>query len=154
QRHQPEVHGDAPPRQRRADRARLTGAAMTPEQAFLEEIWDNPDDDLPRLIYADWLEERGDARGEFIRLPGELNRTVEDNPRRAEMEARERVLLSANVRAWTGELFGLVERWEYRRGFVEGVRMAANAFVARLPSLLCLGRLRHARPSGAGAMLP
>ena len=28
----------------------------------------NPEDDTPRLILADWLEEHGDSRGEFIRL--------------------------------------------------------------------------------------
>ena len=40
---------------------------------FLTDIIEHPDDDTPRLIYADWLEEHGttDAereRGEFIRL--------------------------------------------------------------------------------------
>jgi uncharacterized protein (TIGR02996 family) len=38
------------------------------EQAFLQAILDNPDDDAPRLMYADWLEERDDPRGEYIRL--------------------------------------------------------------------------------------
>ena len=41
---------------------------MTHDEAFLQAIIDNPDDDAPRLIYADWLEERGDPRGEFIRV--------------------------------------------------------------------------------------
>ena len=36
--------------------------------ALLEEICRDPDDDTARLILADWLEERGDPRGEFIRL--------------------------------------------------------------------------------------
>ncbi|MEZ6127007.1 MAG: TIGR02996 domain-containing protein [Planctomycetaceae bacterium] len=31
-------------------------------QAFLKEILAAPDDDAPRLIFADWLEEQGDAR--------------------------------------------------------------------------------------------
>lgn len=29
-------------------------------EAFLRAIFDAPDDDLPRLVYADWLEERGE----------------------------------------------------------------------------------------------
>ena len=41
---------------------------MSEEQAFLDEITRNPDDDAPRLVYADWLEERGDIRGEYLRL--------------------------------------------------------------------------------------
>jgi len=35
---------------------------------FIDTILERPDDDGPRLVYADWLEERGDPRGEFIRL--------------------------------------------------------------------------------------
>ena len=41
---------------------------MNPDDAFLQAIRDAPDDDAPRLIYADWLDERGDPRGEFIRV--------------------------------------------------------------------------------------
>ncbi len=40
---------------------------MSEEQAFLRAILERPDDDAPKLIYADWLEERGDPRGEFLR---------------------------------------------------------------------------------------
>src|SRR5262245_50020718 len=67
--------------QRRARRPApaLTFTAMHPdEEALLQTIFDNPDDDAPRLIYADWLEERGDpvnvARAEFIRVQIELER--------------------------------------------------------------------------------
>jgi uncharacterized protein (TIGR02996 family) len=41
---------------------------MTHEEAFLQAIIESPEDDAPRLVYADWLEERGDPRGEFLRL--------------------------------------------------------------------------------------
>src|SRR5579884_708793 len=34
------------------------------EEAFLQAITANPDDETPRLVYADWLEERGDPLGE------------------------------------------------------------------------------------------
>src|SRR5262245_11913316 len=38
-------------------------------QAFQRMIIDHPDDDAPRLAYADWLEERGcQVRAEFIRV--------------------------------------------------------------------------------------
>ncbi len=37
--------------------------------ALLQAVVDSPTDDLPRLVAADWLDERGDAeRAEFIRL--------------------------------------------------------------------------------------
>src|SRR5690606_1254176 len=42
------------------------------EQAFLEAIDSNPGDVLQRLIYADWLEEQGDWRGEYIRRRHDL----------------------------------------------------------------------------------
>jgi uncharacterized protein (TIGR02996 family) len=39
------------------------------ESALLGTILDQPDDDVPRLVYADWLDEHGDAdRARFIRL--------------------------------------------------------------------------------------
>jgi len=38
---------------------------MNDDSGFLQAIRDNPDDDTHRLIYADWLEERGDVRGEY-----------------------------------------------------------------------------------------
>src|SRR5262249_49325190 len=37
-------------------------------QSFLQAILDDPEADAPRLIFADWLEEHGDPRGEFIHL--------------------------------------------------------------------------------------
>jgi uncharacterized protein (TIGR02996 family) len=42
------------------------------EQAFLEAIRADPGDVAQRLIYADWLEEQGDWRGEYIRRRHEL----------------------------------------------------------------------------------
>jgi uncharacterized protein (TIGR02996 family) len=37
--------------------------------SFLQSIIESPDDDGPRLIYADWLDEHGDSdRAEFIRV--------------------------------------------------------------------------------------
>jgi uncharacterized protein (TIGR02996 family) len=47
---------------------------MTQDDAFLQAIIENPDDESLRLIYADWLDDRGDARGEFIRLVTRLPR--------------------------------------------------------------------------------
>jgi uncharacterized protein (TIGR02996 family) len=42
--------------------------AADDEKAFLRAVCEHPDDDRPRLIFADWLDEHGDPRGEFIRL--------------------------------------------------------------------------------------
>jgi uncharacterized protein (TIGR02996 family) len=45
---------------------------MTEEDAFLAAILAAPRDDTPRLVFADWLEERGDPRGELLRITTEL----------------------------------------------------------------------------------
>lgn len=45
---------------------------MSDEDGFLQKLRDNPADDTTRLVYADWLSERGDpesaAKAEFLRL--------------------------------------------------------------------------------------
>ncbi|SRR5579871_3008402 len=41
---------------------------MNADADFLAAIRANPDDDALRLVYADWLEERGDVRSELLRL--------------------------------------------------------------------------------------
>jgi len=47
---------------------------MSDEAAFLEAIRSNPQDAGLRLIYADWLDDRGDVRGEYLRLEAEAER--------------------------------------------------------------------------------
>ncbi len=65
---------------------------MTAEDAFLAAIRAAPDDDTPRLVFADWLEEHGDAaasgRAELIRVQCELARWVPDLTRRTALQAR------------------------------------------------------------------
>lgn len=55
----------------------MTTAILTPDAAFLDAVCATPDDVGPRLMYADWLEERageGDReRAEFIRVQCELD---------------------------------------------------------------------------------
>lgn len=41
---------------------------MTDDSDFIRAILARPDDGTLRHVYADWLEERGDPRGEFLRL--------------------------------------------------------------------------------------
>jgi uncharacterized protein (TIGR02996 family) len=48
---------------------------MPDDEAFLRAIRADPRDEAPWLIYADWLEERGDVRGEFLRIESHLRRT-------------------------------------------------------------------------------
>src|SRR5262245_2593359 len=62
-------------------------------EGFLAAIRAAPDDDTPRLVYADWLDEHGDPdRAEFIRVQVELARLAQDDPRRPELMRGERTL--------------------------------------------------------------
>ncbi len=48
---------------------------MTEDEAFIRSIVDRPGDDLPRLVYADWLDERNDPRGAYLRAEVEWAKT-------------------------------------------------------------------------------
>src|SRR6266702_3050247 len=102
---------------------------MIDHDTFLQAIIEAPDDDTPRLIYADWLEERGDPRGEFIRVQCALTNLNETDERWSPQKHRERQLLAQYGTEWAGMLTGLVEEYEFRRGFVEYVSMAAPTFL-------------------------
>jgi len=86
---------------------------------FLAEVWATPLDDGPREVFADWLLERGDPRGELITL--QLARARDPvAPTVAEMIKRERVLLVEHHRAWMGELEPVVSKnaYVFERGFL------------------------------------
>lgn len=67
---------------------------MVDNQAFIQAILANPTDDSPRLVYADWLEERGDSRGEFLRIQTALTRMPKKDKRYARFRKRLKELRS------------------------------------------------------------
>jgi uncharacterized protein (TIGR02996 family) len=119
------------------------------EEVFLQDIRERPEDDLPRLLYADWLQDQPDphlaARGELIRLQCESARLPADDPRAAELEACARRLTAEHQQNWAGPLVGVAERWEYSRGFVSGVTLSAAAFLEHADAVFRLGPVRHLR---------
>ena len=67
------------------------------ERAFLEAIGQTPDDDTPRLILADWLEENGDPdRAEFIRDQCQLAHLDNHDARCKKLRERTDELLAKN----------------------------------------------------------
>lgn len=107
---------------------------MNPREAFLQDVIEHPDDDTPRRVYADWLEERGGpedlARAEFIRVQFLLRDLSADDPRRLLLEGRQRGLLAAHGENWAAPLRGVagVSGWEFRRGFVDKVTLSIEDF--------------------------
>jgi uncharacterized protein (TIGR02996 family) len=113
------------------------------EAAFLEQVLQDPDADEPRLIYADWLEDVGNPRGEFIRIQCELAATAPgDQPQ--SLKLRENELLRENEKRWAGPIAKWVDRFSFHRGFIEFVDLGAVDFLSHAGSLLELTPVRHA----------
>jgi uncharacterized protein (TIGR02996 family) len=121
---------------------------------FLDAIRDDPDDDAVRLVYADWLEDHGDAdRAEFIRTQCELARGVADVERRDRLRRRERELLVAHELEWVGSLRTAVRRAVFVRGFVERVTVHASRLAQAAP-LLPSAPVRHLTLLEVGTLAP
>jgi uncharacterized protein (TIGR02996 family) len=114
--------------------------------AFLGAILDDPADDSPRLVYADWLDEHGEPdRAEFIRLQCELEQLPEEDPRLPALARRERELRRRHAARWAGHLAHLVRSFEFRRGFVEAVEVDAGQLLRYADTLFRLAPLRCLR---------
>ena len=134
-------------------------------EAFLQRIRAYPDDDAPRLVFADWLDEQGDPRGAFIRVqlalaqlevdPGaeRLNRP-EREALRARLLATQQELLDAHEEEWTAPFRRYATRPRFHRGFVEEVNVDAHNFVRHAHELFAAGPLRHIYLLDIGGMLP
>jgi uncharacterized protein (TIGR02996 family) len=97
---------------------------MCTEDALLAAVRTAPDDDLPRLVYADWLDENGDAdRAEYIRCQIAAVRWGASSPEAAAAHERAKRLLDANGERWRVPLAGLLGPnsylYDFHRGFVE-----------------------------------
>ena len=103
---------------------------MNHDEAFLQDILERPEEDAPRLVYADWLDDQGRAtQAELIRVQIELARLPDDqSDRRALLQGRERYLLARVAKGAAGRwLRRALPRakgapaWELQRGAIERV---------------------------------
>ncbi|MCE9560851.1 MAG: TIGR02996 domain-containing protein [Planctomycetes bacterium] len=77
---------------------------MDEREALLTAIRATPEEETPRLVFADWLQEHGeDARAEFIRVQASLARTTPADPDWAGLRCREWELLIAHRAEWVLE---------------------------------------------------
>jgi uncharacterized protein (TIGR02996 family) len=116
---------------------------MTDADALRRAVLDRPDDDTPRLAYADFLDETGEPdRAAFVRLQCEAARAEPDSPpARAAAEKAAR-LLAANSDHWTRELPRGVIRPEFVRGFVERVTFDVALFADTAPTVFAAEPIR------------
>jgi uncharacterized protein (TIGR02996 family) len=99
---------------------------------LLTAIYNAPDDDGPRSVYADWLLEIGDPRGELINL--QLARAAGTTDERS--RARELELLDVrSAEKWLGSIAPVVFDTDqvYARGFTSYARLWKNR--AALPAV-------------------
>lgn len=99
---------------------------MSDEAALLAAILAHPDEDTPRLMYADWLQENGQPeRAEFIRIQCAPDADEAAEEWAFELEERNRVKWLTGLPQFPGA------RWEFRRGFPEYLDVPAELMLER-----------------------
>ena len=109
---------------------------MDEHLTFLRAVAANPADDLPRLVYADFLEETGEpdsiARAHFIRAQIALTQLVPETPEYRETEALQDRLLEMYRDVWIWDVPADMHsegRPVWRRGFIEFLRLPWQRFI-------------------------
>ena len=98
---------------------------MTDAEAIFAGILADPDDDVPRLVFADWLEENGQADwAEFIRVQVEIESVPRSDPRHRDLARRSRKLLADQKEVWLLPFQRLLPGClvKFERGFVSVVK--------------------------------
>ena len=108
------------------------------QRDFLAEILANPKAMEPRLVFADWLSENGDPRGEFIQVQCQLADLDLRDSRRIDLEYRLRHLWALHGAQWKSTVAGRngIEDCDFQRGMGESVTMQADHFLEHHESLL------------------
>lgn len=112
---------------------------MTVDEALLRAISEHPEEDTPRLMYADWLDENGESeRAEFVRVQVELDRMDVSDPARRPWVARHVQFLIEHVPAWKSQLPQLagIEWGDFNRGLVEEVQARDEKAVIQHANIL------------------
>ncbi len=98
-----------------------------------------PDDDAPRLVYADWLQQEGHPRGELIVLGCALARLAAHDPRRRELIRRIAAVTHDGHAALALAGEGAASFADVERGFPTTLRLPMSAidqlpgYLARIP---------------------
>jgi uncharacterized protein (TIGR02996 family) len=118
---------------------------MTDRDALLRTIAEDPDDDAPRLVYADWLDEHGDPRqAEFIRAQIAMARRPAGAPVDEDLSARAHALWR-DLRKWrfvTGNWLTM-SLDHFRRGFYTAWYGKVGDFVAVAPEFWRYGPVEN-----------
>jgi uncharacterized protein (TIGR02996 family) len=107
------------------------------DRAFLDDVAAHPEDDGPRLVYADWLDDNGQPhRAELIRIQCRLATMGENDPERLDLEYREADLLCVHARQWEAALPAWVlGQYAFRRGFPDRISLTASELLRSGPTV-------------------
>ena len=114
-------------------------ADLKEQEPFLAEIRENPDDPAVYAVFADWLLEKGDPRGEFMSVQLQLEDGSIKAADRKKLQKQEQALLKDHEAEWLGDLapFCLENNknpvewrggnkmisWQFARGFLDSVTL-------------------------------
>ncbi|MBO0697704.1 MAG: TIGR02996 domain-containing protein [Zavarzinella sp.] len=119
------------------------------DTAFRRSILEAPDDDAPRLVYADWLDEHGESdRAEFIRLQIRYARMSPGDPDRPALKSVVDQIGQAHHVEWVNQLPQFDDvHWEiFDRGFISAVRFdSPDAFFAAAKKVFAAAPIREVR---------
>jgi uncharacterized protein (TIGR02996 family) len=122
----------------RTEKLKAGKAQSKEHEPFIQGILEHPDDVASYGVYADWLEEQGDPRGDFINTQLRLEDESVKAADRKKLQAAEKTLLKENARNWVGEelapylidnkdvsridwVKGKIQTYEFARGFLDSI---------------------------------
>lgn len=112
-----------------------SAACPAEARAFLGDIREQPDDDTPRLILADWLEERGFPWGTLLRAQTQRARLRETDPAWGPLAEQEEAWMEEHAEEVLAPFRELGWRPYFRRGLIHVITRISALFDSRLDEL-------------------
>jgi uncharacterized protein (TIGR02996 family) len=118
-------------------------AAKGDGAALLDAVVADPENLDARRVYADWLLERGDVRGELVHAQCNLEAHGLSDDERVAIEQRVKEILVAYRRWFEASVEPYVESAETRRGLIEAIAIEGKRFPAHAARLFAEHPIRR-----------
>ena len=117
------------------------------DEAFASEVRANPDDDMARLVLADFLSDSGDPLGQLIRLQLELVDFKGAVEQKLDLQRQEESLLKEHGEQWLEPLRNMGVKGCslrcFRRGLVERIKISVKDFVDHADEIIAISPGLH-----------
>ena len=116
---------------------------MVNEAELIRAILESPDEDAPRLAYADACQDK--SRADFIRVQLKRRAILGDigNPRSLRYERISAELSDQYGAEWAKDIAPLVQAYSFWAGFIEEVSVSCDQFLKIAPDLFSRAPIRH-----------